>query len=102
MVIAVPYDNMGIIPSGVKNQNTFKIYVVENGEVVRSKLAFHFGINKKTPLPEFLAEQGTEVVVCKKASGAEIKRLEEVGIKVYTGYEGSGDRCVDEYLQKAE
>ena len=102
MIIAAPYDNMGNVPKSIRRAKTFKIYVAEDGGVVRSKLVFHFGVNKKTPLPELLSAQGAEVLVCRKASGGEVKAFEAAGIKVVPGYEGNGDRCVAEYLDKTK
>ena len=93
MKIAVTYENGQIFQHFGRTEN-FKVFEVENGEVVSSELV-GAGVNGHGALAGYLAETvGVNVLICGGIGmGARIT-LDNADIEVYAGVSGDADAAV--------
>jgi FKBP-type peptidyl-prolyl cis-trans isomerase 2/predicted Fe-Mo cluster-binding NifX family protein len=97
MKIAVTYENGNVFQHFGRTEN-FKIYVIENGEIVSSEIIGNNGIGHEA-LAQYLKDLGVEVLICGGMGQGAQNALAEAGIEVYAGAEGSADEAVKAYLQ---
>lgn len=92
MKIAVTYEN-GQIFQHFGRTEMFKVYEVENGEIINSKLTGTNGFGHGA-LAGFLKSLGAEVLICGGIGGDAQTALAEAGIKLYGGVYGDADSAV--------
>ncbi len=97
MRIAVTYDN-GQVFQHFGHTETFKLYEVENGTVLSSKL---IGADSSghSALAGMLSGQGVDVLICGGIGGSAEAALRDAGIELYAGASGDADAAVQAYLR---
>lgn len=96
MKIAVTYES-GLIFQHFGHTSQFKIYEVENNEVVSSAVVSADGFGHGA-LAGFLKSQGVDTLICGGIGGGAQMALAEAGIKLYGGVRGDADDAVEAYL----
>jgi predicted Fe-Mo cluster-binding NifX family protein len=76
----------------------FRIYHVENDKIVNSETIPNPG-HRPGFLPNFLSDQGVNVIISGGVGGGAIEIFEEKGIEVVTGARGSADDAANSYLK---
>lgn len=99
MRIAVTYEN-GNIFQHFGHAEAFKVYEIENGEVVAARIVESDGAGHDA-LAGFLADQEIQVLICGGIGSGAQAALAENGILLYPGIEGSCDAAVDAFLAGA-
>lgn len=96
MKIAVTYEN-GMVFQHFGHSEQFKIYEVENGEVVKSEV---IGTNGQGhgALANLLAQAQADVLICGGIGAGAQMALAAAGIKLYGGVTGAADDAVQAYL----
>jgi len=96
MRIAVTYEN-GEIFQHFGHTEQFKLYDIENSQVVRSQIVDTNGQGHGA-LAGFLTEAGADVLICGGIGGGAQSALATAGIKLYGGVSGAADEAVEAYL----
>ena len=91
MKIAVTYEN-GEIFQHFGHTPAFKLYTVENGSIVSSKV-LPTGESGHGALAGLLAQQGVAALICGGIGGGARFALADAGIAVYGGVSGSADEA---------
>lgn len=97
MKIAVTYDNGNVFQHFGKSES-FKVYEVENGQVVSSEVIGSNGTGHGA-LAGLLAEQGVDVLICGGIGGGAQAALAEAGVELCSGAQGDADAAVEAYLK---
>ena len=97
MKIAVTYDNGEVFQHFGRTEN-FKVYEVENNQVVMSEIIVSNGTGHDA-LAGFLAGEGVAVVLCGGIGEGAQNALSEAGVEVISGTEGNTDEVVEAYLR---
>lgn len=97
MKIAVTYEN-GEVFQHFGHTEQFKVYEVEDGKVVSSRIMGSGGSGHGA-LAEVLASQDIDVLICGGIGGGAQSALEEKGIELCAGASGSTDEAVEAYLR---
>jgi len=97
MKIAVTYDNGNVFQHFGRTE-TFKVYEVENGEVVDEKIVGSEGAGHEA-LAGLLADKGIDVLICGGCGAGAQAALAEAGVELLSGAEGNCDAVVDAYLR---
>lgn len=97
MKIAVTYDEGKIFQHFGKTEY-FKVYQVEDGQVVSSQVISSNGSGHGA-LAGILAQQAVDVLICGGIGGGAQAALEEAGIKLCSGAQGDVDQAVEAYLK---
>ncbi len=97
MKIAVTYDNGTIFQHFGKTEN-FKVYEVENGQVLSGKAISSNG-SGHSALAGLLAGQNVDVLICGGIGGGAQAALTEAGIELCAGAQGDADQAVEAYLK---
>ena len=92
MKIAVTYEN-GQVFQHFGHTQQFKLYEVENGELVSSRVVDTNGSGHGA-LAGFLRERGAEVLICGGIGGGARNALAQAGIQLYPGASGDADAQV--------
>lgn len=96
MRIAVTYEN-GEIFQHFGHTEKFKLYDVENNEVVSSQVVDTNGSGHGA-LAGFLSANKVDVLICGGIGGGAQVALAEAGIKLYGGVQGNADEAVNALL----
>lgn len=96
MRIAVAYEN-GEIFQHFGHTELFKLYDVENGEIIKTELAPTMGSGHGA-LAGFLADKKVDTLICGGIGGGAKNALSEVGIKLYGGADGNADKAVKDFI----
>lgn len=96
MKIAVTYEN-GEVFQHFGHTEQFKIYTVENQEILSSEIIGTAGSGHGA-LAGFLKEQGAEVLICGGIGMGARNALAEAGIRLYPGASGDADEQVKAFL----
>lgn len=96
MKIAVTYQDGEIFQHFGKTEN-FKIYHVENKEIISSEVISSNGSGHGA-LAEILAEADVNVLLCGGLGEGALSALTEAGIEVCSGASGNTDNVVQDYL----
>ena len=99
MKIAIPYEN-GQVFQHFGHTAQFKLYDVENGAVVSSKVVDTNGSGHGA-LAGFLMQRGVDTLICGGIGGGAQMALAEAGIKLYGGVSGEADAAVNALLASA-
>ena len=97
MKIAVTYEN-GQIFQHFGHCENFKVYVVEDGKILESKVENAAGSGHGA-LAGFLKGLGVDVLICGGIGGGAQMALAEAGIKLYGGVAGDADAAVQALLE---
>lgn len=97
MKIAVTYDN-GEVFQHFGHTETFKVYEVENGEVVSSEVIGSNGSGHGA-LAALLSDRAIDVLICGGIGGGAQAALAENGIELCAGASGDADAAVAAYLR---
>lgn len=95
--IAVTYDNGQIFAHFGKTEQ-FKVYQVDNGNIVSSEVISSDGAGHSA-LAGLLAEKTIDVLICGGIGGGAMSALAEQGIEVCAGASGDSDQAVAAYLK---
>ena len=96
MKIAVTYEN-GLIFQHFGHTKQFKIYTIENGKIIESKVIDTNGSGHGA-LTGFLSALQVDTLICGGIGGGAQTALKEAGIKLYGGVSGSSDDAVNALL----
>ena len=96
MKIAVTYEN-GQVYQHFGHTENFKVYEVENGEILSSEVISTNGSGHGA-LAGFLRELGVEKLICGGIGGGARTALAEAGIELFPGATGLADANVSAYL----
>ena len=99
MRIAVTYEN-GNVFQHFGHTSQFKIYDIENGQVVNQQIVDTNGQGHGA-LAGFLADAKVDVLICGGIGGGAQAALREAGIRLFGGVSGSADSAVSAYLADA-
>ena len=94
--IAVTYEDGNVFQHFGRTQS-FKLYDVEDGEVVTSQVVGAGGVSHGA-LAGLLAENGVDVLICGGLGGGALAALQRAGVCVYGGAQGPADDAVAAYL----
>ena len=97
MKIAVTYDNGTIFQHFGITEN-FKVYEVENGQVLSGEVISSNG-SGHSALAGLLAGQNVDVLICGGIGGGAQAALTEAGIELCAGAQGNADQAVEAYLK---
>ena len=97
MKIAVTYDN-GEVFQHFGHTQSFKIYDIENGKIVSSKVVDNGGFGHGS-LAGYLKDMGVEALICGGIGGGARNMLGDAGIKVYPGANGNADAQVEAFIK---
>lgn len=97
MRIAVTYDN-GEIFQHFGHTKFFKVYDIENGEVVSEGMLDSNGSGHGA-LATLLSENDVDALICGGIGGGAQMALAEEGIELYGGVAGSADEAVKAFLE---
>lgn len=97
MKIAVTYEN-GQVFQHFGHTSQFKVYEVENGNVVSSEIVDTNGQGHGA-LAGFLMNGGVNVLICGGIGGGARNALAEAGIELYPGATGDADAQVESFLK---
>lgn len=92
MRIAVTFEN-GEIFQHFGHTEEFKIFDVENGEIVKEEIVSSMGSGHGA-LAGFLKERKVDALICGGIGSGAQTALSEMGIKLYAGVGGSADKAV--------
>ena len=99
MRIAVTYAD-GVIFQHFGHTAAFKIYEVEEGQVVNTRVLETLGSGHGA-LAGFLAAYGVDTLICGGIGGGARYALAEAGIAIYGGVSGDADEAVELFLCNA-
>ena len=97
MKIAVTYDNGNIFQHFGKTE-FFKVYEVENNQVISSEVISSNGAGHGA-LAELLGNQSVDLLICGGIGGGAQTALAEAGVEVCSGVQGDVDQAVEAYLK---
>ena len=97
MRIAVTYEN-GNIFQHFGHTEEFKVYEVEDGNIVSAEVIGSNG-SGHSALAGLLDDKGIDVLICGGIGGGAQAALQERGIELCAGAEGSADEAVAAYLR---
>lgn len=97
MKVAVTYENGNVFQHFGRTEN-FKIYEVENNEVVSSEILNSNGVGHEA-LADVLADNNVNVLICGGCGQGAQDALTDAGIEVVSGAEGDTDAAVAAYLK---
>lgn len=97
MKIAATYENGNIFQHFGRTEN-FKVYTVENGEVIDAVVMSAGGIGHEA-LAGLLAENDIAVLICGGIGSGATAALSEAGVTVFSGAEGDADAAVQAFLR---
>lgn len=95
--IAVTYDN-GQVFQHFGRTEAFKVYEVENGQVISSEIIESNGVGHGA-LAGLLADNTVDVLICGGLGGGAMAALEDHGIEICAGAEGDTDTVLEAYLK---
>ena len=95
--IAVTYDN-GQVFQHFGRTEAFKVYEVEDGNVVNSEIVESNGVGHGA-LAVLLNDNNIDVLICGGLGGGAMAALEETGIEVCACAQGNTDEVVESYLK---
>lgn len=97
MRIAVTYEQ-GDVFQHFGHTEEFKVYEVEEGKVISSKIISSDG-SGHSALAALLNDKGIDVLICGGIGGGAQAALSERGIELCAGASGNADEAVEAYLR---
>jgi predicted Fe-Mo cluster-binding NifX family protein len=96
MKIAVTYED-GMVFQHFGRTQEFKVYDVENGKIVDSRVIGNEGLSHGA-LAEILMKEKVNVFICGGIGGGAKQMITSRGIELLPGAEGEADKVVADYL----
>ncbi len=96
MKIAVTYDQ-GMVFQHFGHTEVFKIYEIDNDEIVSSKVVSTNGAGH-CALANFLAQEQVDALICGGIGMGAINALTNAGIEIFPGVMGEVDLVVNEFI----
>lgn len=96
MRIVVTYEN-GEIFQHFGHTEQFKVYEIEDGKIISSKVVDTNGIGHGA-LAGVLVGIQADVLICGGIGGGAQVALQEAGIELYGGVSGDADKAVEEFV----
>lgn len=97
MKVAVTYENGNIFQHFGRTE-FFKVYEVEDGQVISSEVIGSNGVGHGA-LAGLLSDQAVDVLICGGIGGGAQAALEKAGVRLCAGAEGDADQAVEAYLK---
>jgi len=97
MKIAVTYEN-GLIFQHFGHTEQFKVYEIENKEIISSEVINTSGSGHGA-LADFLLSNGIDVLICGGIGGGAKMALAQAGIQLMGGVSGNADAAVEAYIK---
>lgn len=97
MKIAVTYDGKNVFQH-FGHTEQFKIYEIENNEIVSSKVLSSDG-EGHSALAQMLATENIDKLICGGIGGCAVNALGNAGIEIFAGIAGDADEAVSAYLK---
>ena len=97
MLIAVTYDENGQVFQHFGHTELFKLYQVEDGQVVKAGVYGTNGYGHEA-LADLLWNGGVDVLICGGIGGGAQMAIAQAGIKLCAGVHGPADEAVAAYL----
>ena len=95
MKVAVTYDEEEMIFQHFGHTERFKLYDIENGEIVSSEVVDTAGTGHEA-LAEFLAKRGVQTLICGGIGAGARTALAQAGIELYPGVSGDALAAVQQ------
>ena len=97
MKIGVTTEN-GVICGHFGHAKNFSVFTVENGEIV-SRFELDTQGNHCSTMPEFIKENGIDVVITSGMGQGAIDGLSNMGIKAFSGIVGDPKVAVEKFIE---
>jgi len=97
IIIAVTYEN-GLIFQHFGHTEQFKVYEIENKEIISSEVINTSGSGHGA-LADFLLSNGIDVLICGGIGGGAKMALAQAGIQLMGGVSGNADAAVEAYIK---
>lgn len=97
MKIAVTFDNNGDVFQHFGHTEQFKIYEIENNNIVSSHVLSSDG-EGHSALAQLLESENIDRLICGGIGGCAVSALSEAGIEIFAGITGNADNAVKAYL----
>lgn len=97
MRIAVCYEE-GKVFYHVGDAKEFKVYEIENGQVIKTDILETTGNGRKMVL-DFATEHKVNVIICGNVCSGAKDALKEIGVETFGCITGSADEAVEAYLK---
>ena len=98
MKIAVTFDNNGDVFQHFGHTEQFKIYEIENNNIVSSHVLSSDG-EGHSALAQLLESENIDRLICGGIGGCAVNALSEAGIEIFAGITGNADNAVKAYLE---
>lgn len=98
MILAVTYDQDGQIFQHFGKTESFKLYAVEDGKILKSAVISSNGQGHGA-LAQVLAAYDVDALICGGIGMGAVNALEMMGIICYPGVSGDADAAVDAFLK---
>lgn len=97
MKIAVAYDKNENVFQHFGHTEQFKVYEIENEEIVSSKVLSADG-EGHSALAQLLENENIDKLICGGIGGCAVSALGEAGIEIFAGISGNADEAVKSLL----
>lgn len=97
MKIAVTFDKNGDVFQHFGHTEQFKIYEIENNNIVSSHVLSSDG-EGHSALAQLLESENIDRLICGGIGGCAVSALSEAGIEIFAGITGNADNAVKAYL----
>lgn len=97
MKLAVTFDNNQEIFQHFGHTEQFKIYEIENNEIISSRVLSSDG-EGHSALAQMLENENIDKIICGGIGGCAVKALNEAGIEIFAGITGNADEAVGALL----
>ncbi len=98
MKIAVTYDSKEEVFQHFGHTEQFKVYDIENNEIVSSKILSSDG-EGHSALAQLLENENIDKLICGGIGGCAVNALTEAGIEIFAGISGKADDAVNSLLK---
>lgn len=98
MKIAVTFDKNGDVFQHFGHTEQFKIYEIENNNIVSSHVLSSDGEGHSV-LAQLLESENIDRLICGGIGGCAVNALSEAGIEIFAGITGNADNAVKAYLE---
>ncbi len=98
MKIAVTFDKNGDVFQHFGHTEQFKIYEIENNNIVSSHVLSSDG-EGHSALAQLLESENIDRLICGGIGGCAVSALSEAGIEIFAGITGNADNAVKAYLE---
>jgi len=97
MKIAVTYDENQEVFQHFGHTEQFKVYEVENNEIVSSRILASDG-QGHSALAQLLETEDVDKIICGGIGGCAVRALNQAGIEIFAGISGNADDAVNALL----